>query len=1078
MATLMAQLEEVRSRAEMSLSSSSSAQEVRTGVTAMANLALPLSSKYCHIAAENMVKENSTGNNRKETIGSMQRLSTALNILEKYGSNLTNSNRPKYWRTVKHNNPVFRATVDSIQGGRAVLCLYGYTNQQADGLSFPEEVQEPDVEKVASITLEVMSLRMELDMLIQGSHPHPEFFERLISSLSPQEEESNAVPFTTSERAWEKEPQSLSNPKSLSTTLASNKPAGCSLCAATATLLCIPCGSFRFCDSCDVAFHRHPSRATHKRDPLSAQRLDNCTICGIFPVSAQCPVCVQRLCSECDRLYHSHPARANHSRISVASTIPAKSISASLSSWQCVHCTTVNRMQDVLCGTCERPRLASAAPSSATPHEEPPQSSIISEWQCKSCTVVNSASSVLCEVCERPRLATRPPVTPSRPAAPVLGQRDSQICDLTRAEPGPPPTSLKTPSPIKEVSTPLSDKPKATHTDDLDLKRQKLMKEEGLKLIQLIREGEKNGVSPEEVYAGIHVTGNRNALPCDWLKTELPALLDEICLRAASSPHGPKVHCLEGSLEYGGQEAQKSGGVHLSRAEAKQAWLTAGGNSEKAVIQALRDRQAKVKELSVLGFTDSARCGEALRQGGGEVRGALALLQRPLLEPFHQRMWSDQPEPPIDIHHPDKQRLCRRLLAVYDLPSWGRSELALSLLQDPTAPYTLEDVVQAVRESHDRDFIRRVLAKECPICLSVFPHSKMQSLTSCQCSVCCDCFQQHFTIAIRDKHIRDMVCPVCWEPDINDPEHLNSYFSTLDIQLRDCLEPEVYELFHKKLTEQALIKDPKFLWCSHCSYGFIYDGDQLKVTCFQCRNSFCALCKKPWESQHAGLSCEQFQLWKRENDPEYQKQGLAGYLRDNGITCPNCRFQYALARGGCMHFCCSQCRYQFCSGCNNPFHTTCSVIQCSVTGLHAHHPRDCLFYLRDWEPARLQALLQKEGVPFNTEPPHGTQAGLCGVIEQKDEGTHQTDSACGAQTRPGQAGLCEKHYIEYLVSLINGHSIDPSPLFNANELVLACRRYQVEEPRSEADDDRTYYSRLLKKLMEHVPLGDKVPRKK
>lgn len=36
-------------------------------------------------------------------------------------------------------------------------------------------------------------------------------------------------------------------------------------------------------------------------------------------------------------------------------------------------------------------------------------------------------------------------------------------------------------------------------------------------------------------------------------------------------------------------------------------------------------------------------------------------------------------------------------------------------------------------------------------------------------------------------------------------------------QLRECLEPEVYELFHKKLTEQALIKDPKFLWCCHVS---------------------------------------------------------------------------------------------------------------------------------------------------------------------------------------------------------------------------------------------------------------------
>lgn len=62
---------------------------------------------------------------------------------------------------------------------------------------------------------------------------------------------------------------------------------------------------------------------------------------------------------------------------------------------------------------------------------------------------------------------------------------------------------------------------------------------------------------------------------------------------------------------------------------------------------------------------------------------------------------------------------------MYDLPSWGRCELALSLLLEENAPYSLEDVVQAVRESHDREFIKRVLTKECPICLSIFPHSKV-----------------------------------------------------------------------------------------------------------------------------------------------------------------------------------------------------------------------------------------------------------------------------------------------------------------------------------------------------------------
>ncbi|KAM4623670.1 E3 ubiquitin-protein ligase RNF31 [Polymixia lowei] len=1111
MMSLSEQLQEVRSQAEVCLYCGGTVVEVRAGVMAMANLPLPPCSKYCHITAETMVIENSFGSNRKETLASLQRLSTALNILEKYGCNLTNPNRPKYWRTVKHNNPVFRATVDAIQGGRAVLCLYGYSNQQPDGLSFPDDVMEPDVGQVATVTLEVMSLRMELDMLIKETHPHPEFYERIIPTLRHKDVGLNtdAVVFSSSSSSGssssssstghrEGQAKSLGFPQQ-HRSQDSSQGRSLSLAHHSPRSIQTFCPGLTTTASAALSVQQNACLSSNKHP-------ENCTICGIFPVAAHCPTCVQWLCTECDRLYHSYPERANHHRTTATSSKGRKGHSSSC--WRCLHCTKVNSIQDVLCETCERPRLASACSAAD-------QSATITEWQCKSCTVVNAASSVLCEVCERPRLATRPPVTPThppvtppRPPAPVLGMPgdpDSQwvcqfctylnyspatvceMCDLARPEPAPMPAKLRPPSPVRRVPA-LPIKPKDPPPEDPDLRRQRLMKEEGLKLIQLIRDGEKKGVSPEEVYTGMQVAEDTSILPFEWLKAELPVLLDHICELVASSSVCSVIDNKEHTngqcdctTEDCGKEVnpgEKGGVVQLSRAEAKQAWFTAGGDTERAARQALRDRHAKVNHLLSLGFGDETLCHDMLRQSGGEVRGALALLQRPLLDPFHQRMWSDKPEPPIDIHHPDKQRICRRLLAVYDLPSWGRCELALSLLLERSASYSLEDVVQAVRESHDREFIKRVLAKECPICLSVFPHNKMQSLTSCQCSVCCGCFQQHFTIAVRDKHIRDMVCPVCWEPDINDPEHLNSYFSTLDIQLRECLDPEVYELFHKKLTEQALIKDPKFLWCSHCSYGFIYDGDQLKVTCFQCRNSFCAQCKKPWESQHSGLSCDQYQSWKRENDPEYQRQGLAGYLRDNGITCPNCGFQYALSKGGCMHFCCSQCRYQFCSGCNNPFHTTCAVQQCSVSGLHAHHPRDCLFYLRDWEPGRLQALLQNNGVAFNTDPPPGTQTGLCGVIEQKDEGGQQSDSACGAHTQPGHAGLCEKHYREYLVSLINGYSIDPAPLFNANELVLASRRYQVDDMRGDGEDDFTYYSRLLEKLMDEVPLGDKVPRKK
>lgn len=71
------------------------------------------------------------------------------------------------------------------------------------------------------------------------------------------------------------------------------------------------------------------------------------------------------------------------------------------------------------------------------------------------------------------------------------------------------------------------------------------------------------------------------------------------------------------------------------------------------------------------------------------------------------------------------QRMCRRLLALYSLPSWGRCELVLSLLQEPGVTYSLEDVVQAVKESHDRDFIRRLLNNECPTCFGIFPRGKV-----------------------------------------------------------------------------------------------------------------------------------------------------------------------------------------------------------------------------------------------------------------------------------------------------------------------------------------------------------------
>ena len=93
-----------------------------------------------------------------------------------------------------------------------------------------------------------------------------------------------------------------------------------------------------------------------------------------------------------------------------------------------------------------------------------------------------------------------------------------------------------------------------------------------------------------------------------------------------------------------------------------------------------------------------------------------------------------------------------------------------------------------------------------------------------------------------------------------------------------------------------------------------------------------------------------------------EPKSIIDYLNENCVECPRCHRKFALARGGCMHLTCSQCRYEFCSGCTAPFYLGAKCTEnsafCSKLGLHAHHPRNCLFYLRDKEADVLAALLK------------------------------------------------------------------------------------------------------------------------
>lgn len=106
-------------------------------------------------------------------------------------------------------------------------------------------------------------------------------------------------------------------------------------------------------------------------------------------------------------------------------------------------------------------------------------------------------------------------------------------------------------------------------------------------------------------------------------------------------------------------------------------------------------------------------------------------------------------------------------------------------------------------------------------------------------------------------------------------------------------------------------------------------------------------------------------------------------------------------------------------------------LYCAKLGLHSHHPRNCLFYLRDKEPYDLQSLLkvrklytedrlslqqfffQMHEVKFETESIEilegdGTKnPALCPIPLQKETPTGMEDTVCKGDVLPNNAGLCK-----------------------------------------------------------------------
>ncbi|XP_020716949.1 uncharacterized protein LOC101461890 isoform X7 [Ceratitis capitata] len=649
-------------------------------------------------------------------------------------------------------------------------------------------------------------------------------------------------------------------------------------------------------------------------------------------------------------------------------------------------------------------------------------------------------------------------------------------------------------------------------------------KEPETELYILLKEAELYKFTPEELHAALKYCGP-SVHPIQWLRENWHKLIQT-------------VQSL--STKYGQERVENIIGT-VSQTEARDALRQHGGNIWQAVSECIEQRQRKYREISSKGNYSREDIVTALTIHQGNADLALLDLGRTQLKPFLMRIRGspagvenesganifatnsgtehtiqpdddfetteseEEPEPleirqrkqsvPVFRAYPSVQEpevvspevLVQKFMDEKLVANIGEALIAATLVN---MKFQQDVSLWAAKECSDLDQAISMLQQECELCMGTYPMNQIVSMLKCTHKCCKQCAKTYFTVQITDRSINDCTCPFCKLPELHGHnEHHDEnleYFSNLDIFLKSILDAEVHELFQRKLRDRTLLQDPNFKWCIQCSSGFFARPKQKRLICPDCGSVTCAQCRKTWEKQHEGISCEQFKEWKEANDPEVQAQGVQEHLAQNGIDCPKCKFRYSLARGGCMHFTCTQCKYEFCYGCGKPFMmgAKCTISSyCAKLGLHAHHPRNCLFYLRDKLPIQLQMLLKQNNIPYDEDPielPNTNEeiastskpkVARCPIPLQKETPTGLVDAVCNSEVPDRHAGLCRTHYVEYLTAKVAKARIDPLPIFDLTDCVQELRRRDIRLPeRGPWDTDEIYKGMCSEVIKKNIPL--------
>lgn len=219
----------------------------------------------------------------------------------------------------------------------------------------------------------------------------------------------------------------------------------------------------------------------------------------------------------------------------------------------------------------------------------------------------------------------------------------------------------------------------------------------------------------------------------------------------------------------------------------------------------------------------------------------------------------------------------------------------------PSSSGQIQQIVPLQEENEEFD---------CPVCFESVTSENKYVVMPCKHTFCLKCVTDHIVGRINNGEIH-IKCPESGCGTVFPANELFQNFLTTE-ELREKYDRNSVNFYTSNHADECK-------YCPLCNATIVINPNKLKIQCPICNKDFCLKCQCKY---HDGLSCEDYQKWKKNND-DGDKQ-FEEWLKANGATCPRCKL-------ACQRI--SGCNWIYC----NPSVGGCGCGYCYKCGKEVDH---------------------------------------------------------------------------------------------------------------------------------------------